>query len=49
MHPVKGTGTLTPEYAVAGLVIGCLLALFFIRRGFGGVHIPGVGAVNIAR
>lgn len=45
-HPLKGGG-LTTEYAVAGLVLGCLIALIFIRRGFRGVGIPGVGGVKL--
>lgn len=46
-HPVKGNGTITTEYAVAALVIGCLVALILIRRGFRGIGLPGVGSVNI--
>ena len=46
-HPVKANGGLTTEYAVAGLVIGCLIALILIRRGFRGVGIPGVGSVSV--
>lgn len=46
-HPIKGTGPITTEYAVAALVIGCLVALILIRRGFRGVGIPGVGGVSI--
>lgn len=46
-HPVKGNGAVTTEYAVAALVIGCLVALILVRRGFRGVGIPGVGGVSI--
>lgn len=47
-NPVKGPGWNT-EHAVAGLVIGCVVALILIRRGFRGVGIPGVGGMNIGR
>lgn len=47
-NPVRANGAVTAEYAVAGLVIGCLAALWLIRRGFGiGAGIPGVAAVKI--
>lgn len=49
VHPVKGFSGITTEYAAAALVIGCLVALILIRRGFRGVGIPGVGNVSIAR
>lgn len=42
---VKFAGVST-EYATAAIVIGCLLALMLIRRGFRGVSIPGVGSVS---
>ncbi len=46
-NPVRGNGVST-EYAAAGLVIGSLVALWLIRRGFGfGAGIPGVAAVKI--
>ena len=38
---VRQTG-ITTEHAVAGLVIGCLVALILIRRGFRGVNVGGV-------
>jgi hypothetical protein len=40
-NPVKGGG-LSTEHATAALVIGCLAALFLIRRGFRGVNVGGV-------
>lgn len=46
-NPVTGTGGITTERAVAGLVIGCLVALILIRRGFRGVGIPGVASARI--
>lgn len=50
VNPVKGVQGVTTEYAAAGLVIGALVALFLIRRGFGfGVGIPGVASVNVGR
>lgn len=46
-NPVQGQGVKT-EYAAAGLVIGALVALWLIRRGFGiGAGIPGVASVKI--
>ncbi len=41
-NPVKGQGFDTPQVAGA-LVIGALLALVAIRRGFRGVNVAGVG------
>lgn len=41
---VGGIGT---EHAVAGLVLGCLIALILIRRGFRGISIPGVGGASV--
>lgn len=40
-NPVKTAGFST-EHAVAGLVLGCLLALILLRRGFRGVNVAGV-------
>ena len=40
-NPVKGNG-LSTEHATAALVIGCLVGLFLIRRGFRGVNVGGV-------
>lgn len=45
-HPVRESG-LTTERATAGLVIGCLVALILVRRGFRGVGIPGVGSIGV--
>jgi len=39
-------GGVSTEYATAGLVLGALVALILIRRGFRGVSIPGVGSVS---
>jgi hypothetical protein len=41
-HPVKGVQTLTTEHAAAIVVIGALVALMAIRRGFRGVNLGGV-------
>lgn len=41
---VKGV---TTEYAAAGLVFGCLIALILLRRGFRGVALKGVGSVKV--
>lgn len=38
---LPGTGVTTPR-AAAGLVIGALIALWLIRRGFRGVSLGGV-------
>jgi hypothetical protein len=40
---VKGTG-LTTEYSTAIVVIGSLLFLILIRRGFRGVNVGGFSA-----
>lgn len=37
----------TTERVVAGIVLGCLVALILLRRGFRGVSVPGVGAAKI--
>lgn len=47
-NPIKTNGWNT-EHAVAGIVIGCVIALILLRRGFRGVGIPGVGSVGIGR
>jgi hypothetical protein len=47
-NPVKDVGV-TTERAAAGIVIGCLVALILLRRGFRGVGVPGVGSVGIGR
>jgi hypothetical protein len=41
-YPVS-TGSLDTPRAVAGLVIGSMLALWLIRRGFRGLSAGGVG------
>ena len=43
---VRGSGMNT-EQAAAALIIGSLLFLFMIRRGFRGVGAPGIGGVRI--
>lgn len=35
------------EHAAAVIIIGALGMLILIRRGFRGIGVPGVGAVNI--
>lgn len=45
-NPVKD-GSWGTEHAVAGIVIGCIVALALLRRGFRGVGIPGVAAVKV--
>lgn len=45
-NPVK-TGAWGTEHAVAGIVIGCVVALWLLRRGFRGVGIPGVASVKV--
>jgi hypothetical protein len=45
VNPVKPLG-LTTEHSAAVIVIGSLLALILIRRGFRGVSAGGVG-INI--
>jgi hypothetical protein len=45
-NPVKTAGFDT-QHAVAGIVIGCLVALILLRRGFRGVSVPGVGNVGL--
>ncbi len=46
--PVTGATGVTTERAVAGLVLGCLAALWLIRRGFRGIGIPGVGSASLS-
>lgn len=45
--PTRESGV-TTERAVAGLVIGCLIALILLRRGFRGISIPGVGGASLS-
>lgn len=48
VNPVRGSGAgLTTEHAAAVVVIGSLVALILVRRGFRGVGIPGVGGVRL--
>lgn len=46
-NPIAGPGGVMTEHAVAGIVIGCLIALILLRRGFRGVGIPGVASVRV--
>lgn len=45
-HPVKGQG-FTTEHAAAVIVIGSLVGLILLRRGFRGVGVPGVGSIGV--
>jgi hypothetical protein len=48
INPVRGSGSgLTTEHAAAVVVIGSLVFLILIRRGFRGVGVPGVGGVKL--
>lgn len=47
VHPVKGVTSLTTEHAAAVIVIGSLVFLIMIRRGFRGVGVPGVGGARL--
>jgi hypothetical protein len=48
VNPVKGNMTgLTTEHAAAVVVIGSLVFLILVRRGFRGVGVPGVGGVKL--
>lgn len=46
-NPVSAGKGITTEYATGALVIGCLVALILIRRGFRGVNLPGIGGASI--
>jgi hypothetical protein len=46
---VRTAGVLDTPIVVAGIVIGCVIALWLLRRGFRGVGIPGVGSVSLGR
>lgn len=48
-NPIKAFSGITTEYATGALVIGCLVALILIRRGFRGVGVPGVGNLSIGK
>jgi hypothetical protein len=41
-NPVRGMNGLTTEHAAAAVVIGCLVFLIAIRRGFSGVSVSSV-------
>lgn len=45
-YPVSMTGFTSP-HAAGVIVIGSLLLLIAIRRGFRGIGVPGVGHVGI--
>lgn len=47
--PVRAFSAITTEYATGALVIACLVALIFIRRGFRGVGLPGVGSLSVGK
>lgn len=40
-------GSMTTAHAAAAVVLGALLFLIIVRRGFRGVSVPGVGSVGI--
>jgi hypothetical protein len=42
-HPVKGPRGIDTPGAAAALVIGALVFLILVRRGFRGVNVGGVG------
>jgi len=46
-NPVSAGRGITTEYATGAIVLGCLVALILIRRGFRGVNIPGVGGAGL--
>lgn len=41
------SGRLTTEHAAAVVVIGALVFLVAIRRGFRGIGVPGVGGIHV--
>lgn len=45
-NPVKESG-LTTEHAAGAIIIGSLIFLIVIRRGFRGIAVPGVGTVGV--
>jgi hypothetical protein len=48
VNPVRGNMSgLTTEHAAAVVVIGSLVFLILIRRGFRGVGVPGVGGLKL--
>lgn len=46
-NPVSSVNGFSTEHAAAVIVIGALVFLVLIRRGFRGVGVPGVGRVGI--
>lgn len=46
-YPVRGLGGITTEHAAGAIVIGSLIVLIAIRRGFRGVRLPGIGSVGV--
>lgn len=47
VNPVSGANGITTERATAGIVIGCLIALILLRRGFRGANVSGVGGISL--
>ena len=47
INPVRGGSGLTTEHAAAVVVLGSLVILILVRRGFRGVGVPGVGGVKL--
>ncbi len=45
-NPIKSSGIDTPQMTGA-IIIGALVFLWLVRRGFRGAKIPGVGSVNV--
>lgn len=48
-YNVRTASVLDTPIVVAGIVIGCVVALWLLRRGFRGVGIPGIGSVSLGR
>lgn len=46
-YPVGRGSGLTTEYAAGIIVIGSLLFLIAVRRGFRGIGLPGVGSARL--
>jgi len=46
-YPVGMASGFTTEHAAAVIVIGSLVFLIAIKRGFRGIGVPGVGGVRI--
>lgn len=48
VNPVRGAGMgMSTEHAAAAVVIGSLIFLIMIRRGFRGIGVPGVGGLRL--